>query len=388
MNTYTDKTAKNSGRAVANSLAGAEPQFSRAVANRASVAQRKPAAGPGNVIQLFKINAGPYDSVMNELLKMPQVRKIVEERLKTGDINIKQAKDDDTYWDRKTSTIFVSNKKKGAEIKAAILFELNNAVNPHTNTDNIEKRMMTLSEKGVDLTGPDFFGVGQEMEKDEFLSLKNYKEQVEASGASGKELATLKEKYASILGGKGELDYDLFVKQNISSGHTMDLARLQYANYTGKDMSLLDTIMPLRLRDPMAYEQYRKGAMRPRQKGKIEETLKEEEKAKLDNTTPELFNEKQEKSESKAEKKQEKKPDIKPAKESAKESPEGSKSNLRELDSGDLDFEQWAPIATEAMKERKVTRQLDRPLSTLLKMAYDAGYTANMFADMMENGTW
>ncbi|GAB4210949.1 MAG: hypothetical protein OHK0022_44920 [Roseiflexaceae bacterium] len=59
-----------------------------------------------------------------------------------------------------------------------------------------------------------------------------------------------------------------------------------------------------------------------------------------------------------------------------------------ELDSSGLEYDQWKPIALEVLNKVDVTRPLDMPLEQLLMMAYNAGYTANMFGDMMENGTW
>lgn len=59
-----------------------------------------------------------------------------------------------------------------------------------------------------------------------------------------------------------------------------------------------------------------------------------------------------------------------------------------EQDSGTLSFDEWQPLAFNALRGIIVTRELDHPLNTLLHMAYDAGYTPMMFASMMRDGTW
>jgi hypothetical protein len=80
-------------------------------------------------------------------------------------------------------------------------------------------------------------------------------------------------------------------------------------------------------------------------------------------------------------------PEKPPAKTEASKDAPYSKKDF-ELDSGEIGYAQWQPIALFAMKKIKVTRELDMSLPDLLKMAYDHGYTPNMFASMMENGTW
>jgi len=59
-----------------------------------------------------------------------------------------------------------------------------------------------------------------------------------------------------------------------------------------------------------------------------------------------------------------------------------------ELDNGDIFYEDWEPLSRQAMGNIVVTREFDRPLDELMRIAYDAGYTPNMFTQMMENGTW
>ena len=297
------------------------------------------------------------------LLQQNPATSVLMERalaLNTRDIKIKLDAGDDTRWDRQTGTIYISRSKKGPAIRAALLFELNNAANPHAKTNAVESRMAALSERDVRLTGPDYFRIAQEMEKDEFDSLQAYRDQVEAMGGSESHLKTMREKYMDLIGEHGQLDYEKFVQQNIASGHTMELAKAQYAAYTGRSPDELGLIMPLRLQEPNNYKAFMKAELRPRSAEKVGEQI-EADKV-LDRETAELF------------------PDPQQV--------ETDAPDPREQDSGSLSFKKWSAISSQALTEVKVTRLMDRPLQDLLKMAYEAGYTPNMFVSMMENGTW
>lgn len=306
-----------------------------------------------NVIQRVGriIDDEKFQKVINEMMQNRTILELINKATEDKDIYLKESRSDDTRWDRRTNTIYISSSKKGSQIVAAILFELNNAANPHKFTDEIEAKLVKLSKQQKELTGPDFFRIAQEMEKDEFISLQNYMQQVESYDVSKQKKETLREKYKDLIK-NGQLDYDLYKEQNILSGHTMELAGLQYQNYTGYDPANLETIMPLRLKRPSDFKSYSSGLMRQRQRSKFERALLEEREERIDRLTPELF------------------PDP------------------LQMDSGQVSFNKWRKIALETMNRRTITRELDLSIDELLKLAYGSGYTAEMFADMMENGTW
>lgn len=175
-------------------------------------------------------------------------------KIKKEDIKIQETDQDDTRYDRKQKTIYVYKKKKEDELKAALLFELNNANNPHKYTDAVEEVLLEMSEKDETLTGMDYIHVAKEMEKDEFVSLVNYHHQVKKLYKNQKIPEKLAEKYDEMEEEGGKLSYTKYVDQNRKSGHTSDLAAAQHDNFMrGKGSKFEDLSLPVEYVHPQSY---------------------------------------------------------------------------------------------------------------------------------------
>ena len=228
-------------------------------------------------LQRARINYAPdaadrYSAIVGALQGNPAVAGLIERVLAGGDVTLRIDDGDDTRYDRRSRTIFVSRSKNANQARAAILFELNNAANPHAHTDAAEGVMTTMAERGEAPGGGDYLHVAREMEKDEFISLVNYAHQAQGLGASGPAAAALREKYEALLAQGGGLSYDAFVAQNRRSGHTLDLAQAQHGAFTGKSSAEFPGI-PLEFRDPVRYEAYQAGTGSARVRGQIAKTL-------------------------------------------------------------------------------------------------------------------
>ena len=222
------------------------------------------------------------ENLFSKVEKQQSMLNLLKEVNLKGGFSIRNSKEDDTYWDRNNRVIYLSPQKKNESKLAAIIFELCNACNEHSFTDKIETLLLNTSIKELKLTGPDFFYVAQEMEKDEFISLKNYKKIIDELNLPRPQKNKLRDKYIDIQNTSNKLDYDLFVNQNLSSGHTMDLAKLQFSNYTGLKPEQLLEILPLRLKQPSLYLNYKTGNLRNRSAQKIKDILEYENKNGLD----------------------------------------------------------------------------------------------------------
>ena len=177
------------------------------------------------------------------------IKKIEKEGIK-----IKETDQDDTRYDRQKKTIYVYKKKKEDELKAALLFELNNADNPHKYTDAVEEVLLDMSKKDETLTGMDYIHVAKEMEKDEFVSLVNYHHQVKDLYKNQKIPKKLAEKYDEMEEEGGKLSYAKYVDQNRKSGHTSDLAEAQHDNFMrGKGSKFEDLSLPVEYLHPGSY---------------------------------------------------------------------------------------------------------------------------------------
>ena len=225
----------------------------------------------------IQISDAKLKQAVHDLLEEYLVQDLVKKVLKKGSISIRKSTKDDTFWDRRSRKIHISKRKNFYEIKSAILFELHNAINSHFYTDSIEKKLLKLSIQRVELSAAVFFCVAQEMEKDEFISLKNYKAILKNySFSNEKEKTIFESKYIALLDEKNEIDYEIFKEQNLFSGHTLELAKLQFQNYTGLDSERLVQILPFRLKHPNLYRMYLEGKLRDRKKKEIDKILEEE----------------------------------------------------------------------------------------------------------------
>jgi hypothetical protein len=198
---------------------------------------RAPAAAAAP-LQRMKIDYGTgaeekYGSIVKALKRNPAVAGLIERVLAGGDVKLSIDKDEDTRYDRSTRTIYVGRDKEKHQARAAILFELNNAANPHTYTDAAEGVLTTMNASVDKLGGGDYLHVAREMEKDEFISLVNYVHQAEALGAGKQASRALREKYVDLLIEGGRLSYDSYVEQNRTSDHTLELAMAQHKEFTG-----------------------------------------------------------------------------------------------------------------------------------------------------------
>jgi hypothetical protein len=200
-------------------------------------------------------------------------------------VQFKITAENDTRYDRASSTIQIYSQKKGDELVAAVLFEANNADNPLLYTTDVESVLTQMSRDGKTLSSRDFINVARQMEKDEFISLINYHEQVKAlyNVIPPKIMAKLE---ASLV--DGELSYSKFVDQNRSSGHTVELARAQFANFTGESPG--DFHVPLRISNPTAVANLKSGTGSQRGRDKTQALLADEVRAGVDVESAELSN--------------------------------------------------------------------------------------------------
>jgi hypothetical protein len=169
-----------------------------------------------------------YEGIVKELCSSKAVQELIASVLKMGALTIRTASNDDTRYDRKNRTIYVSSKKEAPEAAAAILFELNNANSAYTFTDAAEKALEQLTIAGDEITLTDFLYIATEAEKDEYVSLVHYRNQVEGLSSKTFDLAVLRDKYIALDASNPQTFYDAYVQQNLSSGHTYEMAEAYY----------------------------------------------------------------------------------------------------------------------------------------------------------------
>lgn len=223
--------------------------------------------------------AGVYERIVGELSKDPKIAALISEVLSQDKVTIRTDSGDDTRYDRTRRTIYVGAKKKNkGEIAAAILFELNNAKNPHTYTNAAEANLLAMGEASKEPTGVDYIRVAKEMERDEYLSLREYANQVtnlsSAVKLSEKDRKQLRENFEALKSDGDdtlELSYTKFVDQNRRSGHTLQLAQAQQVNFTG-GLSPFPEV-PYAYTDAANYDAYMAGGLRPRVRSTVEKTL-------------------------------------------------------------------------------------------------------------------
>lgn len=177
--------------------------------------------------------------------------------------------DDDTRWEKGNSTIFLSRlyrpERSKANLISALIFELCNAANPHKYTDEVESILCKLSQKDDNsLKMIDFIVCAEAMERDEWFSLQKYRSFIESNLSMCQEhewVDIWRSKYVDLVDDEsfsGELSYEHFKQQNLQSGHTLMLAKLQYENYYQQDDAYVPILYrvstpPKRARSKQAY---------------------------------------------------------------------------------------------------------------------------------------
>lgn len=207
------------------------------------------------VVQMKGLNWGKgLEKVKEHIDSLDGASELITAALRKNkdEVSIELTSDDDTRWDRSKRKIFVYSKKSIEEKTVAVLFELHNAANDPNNTNTMEARLKELSENDgaapVELSGIDYLTAARVIELDEFTALDNYRKLVEKNrtmleGSNSLLLKKFQEKYADLLT-NGELDYEKYQMQNMSSGHTKEMAQSIMDAYEGKEARRIEGIAP------------------------------------------------------------------------------------------------------------------------------------------------
>ena len=245
-----------------------------AIAHAADTTSQRGAVAQFNGFTFSGQKKKQYERIVARLKQDPNVANLVENVLGAGGITIRTDDKNDTRYDRSRRTIYVSKSKSPRAAAAAILFELNNANNPHTYTDAAESGLLAMGQLGESPQGADFIHVAREMEKDEFVSLVNYAYQVENLAPLGLSTTDLKEKYQGVLD-DGQLSYEKFDAQNRSSGHTIELAKSSHQAFTGGYSEFPE--VSYAYENPSGYAAYMTGKGSTRVRSQIKKKLDDKE---------------------------------------------------------------------------------------------------------------